>query len=695
MPLASKATFQLSDIVKRIEPNKDIYYSNCSGVFQGGGCKAIAYIGAYEVANEHGVMFSELAGTSAGSIIAAAIALGATPEQIKSFVSNLDFLSLLKVTNIEYPQKSIKDQFNIRQKGPAEWLFWHFCEPAARKKLYQKLKNSESQFWKNFDHTRLFNEYGIFDSNNLSSNLRDWFSKISGRDDPKFKDLSVDLKVLASDIPRHTAIVFSKKNSPDKSIAEAVTASCSIPVFFTPPDKRYIDGGILSNRPDVFIENRTNYLRSLSFSLIGNDSHIGDFMEFMWSIVDTVIQGADEIQHEKIATDKIEILCDGINATDFSKINPASIDRLIENGRQAMNTFFLKLRDKTDNLATTHIHLNSIEQVYSQVAYWGYERIDEITVSMQSLDWVWRLFPTIVKWCENGSRLKVFYGDVSIPKKKRSIINGYEQNGKSASEAEVLYNKLLDKQSAIIRFLNEIGASIEKSTGDYPDGFYFKMGLKCKAVIFKTMKGIFDGKVYSDDLDNFALQSLLKSKHKSGLKKIVVTTGKETDTEESLKKIPMYADAGFRWVDVDVTSLRFLNVFIRGEKYKQIYNMFNLYPNDVELFSAISLRLGGGHESLVGPIVVEEHNGNLFVIEGNTRALFAYKHNIPKLKVLVVKGVQTPLPLDMQLYPKGYSIDQVRISEIGLEGKERYTDFDYSLFRPIEQALRPNAQYLL
>ena len=159
MPLASKATFQLSDIVKRIEPNKDIYYSNCSGVFQGGGGKAIAYIGAYEVANEHGVMFSELAGTSAGSIIAAAIALGATPEQIKSFVSNLDFLSLLKVTNIEYPQKSIKDQFNIRQKGPAEWLFWHFCEPAARKKLYQKLKNSESQFWKNFDHTRLFNEY--------------------------------------------------------------------------------------------------------------------------------------------------------------------------------------------------------------------------------------------------------------------------------------------------------------------------------------------------------------------------------------------------------------------------------------------------------------------------------------------------------------------------------------------------------
>lgn len=441
--------------MKRIEPNKDIYYSNCSGVFQGGGCKAIAYIGAYEVAYEHGVMFSELAGTSAGSIIAAAIALGATPEQIKSFVSNLDFLSLLKVSNIDYPQKSIKEQFNIKPNGCVEKFFWRF-ESCIQKRIYEKLGKLDSSFWKNFNHNRLLNEFGIFDSNILTYILRKWFSEISGKNDPKFKDLSVDLKILASDIPRHTAIVFNKKDSPDKSIAEAVTASCSIPVFFTPPDKKYIDGGILSNRPDVFIENRTNYLRSLSFSLIGSDSQINDFLEFMWSIIDTVIQGADEIQHEKIATDKIEIRCDGISATDFSKINSVSISRLIENGRQAMNTFFLKLRDNSDNLATTHIHLNSIEQVYSQVAYWGYERIDEITVSMQSLDWVWKLFPTIVKWCENGSRLKVFYGDLSIPKTKRSIINSYEQNGKSTSEAEILYNKLLDKQYAIIRFLTYI-----------------------------------------------------------------------------------------------------------------------------------------------------------------------------------------------------------------------------------------------
>lgn len=56
------------------------YFNSCKGVFQGGGCKAIAYIGAYKRAYERGVFFSDLAGTSAGAIIATLIAAGAKPK---------------------------------------------------------------------------------------------------------------------------------------------------------------------------------------------------------------------------------------------------------------------------------------------------------------------------------------------------------------------------------------------------------------------------------------------------------------------------------------------------------------------------------------------------------------------------------------------------------------------------------------
>ena len=67
------------------------YFDNCKAVFQGGGCKAIAYIGAYEYAYSRGVFFTELAGTSAGAIIAAFIAAGATPDQLIDLVKKTNF----------------------------------------------------------------------------------------------------------------------------------------------------------------------------------------------------------------------------------------------------------------------------------------------------------------------------------------------------------------------------------------------------------------------------------------------------------------------------------------------------------------------------------------------------------------------------------------------------------------------------
>ena len=53
------------------------FYSDCIGVFQGGGCRAAAFAGAYDAAFKLGVRFSEVAGTSAGAIVAALLAAGA------------------------------------------------------------------------------------------------------------------------------------------------------------------------------------------------------------------------------------------------------------------------------------------------------------------------------------------------------------------------------------------------------------------------------------------------------------------------------------------------------------------------------------------------------------------------------------------------------------------------------------------
>jgi predicted acylesterase/phospholipase RssA len=68
------------------------FFRTCVGVFQGGGCRGAALAGAYQEAVARGVTF---AGTSAGSIVAALIGAGATPEYVSNVLVNLSFKSLL------------------------------------------------------------------------------------------------------------------------------------------------------------------------------------------------------------------------------------------------------------------------------------------------------------------------------------------------------------------------------------------------------------------------------------------------------------------------------------------------------------------------------------------------------------------------------------------------------------------------
>src|SRR5688572_21250546 len=64
-------------------------------VFEGGGVKGIAYGGALDVLNEKGILNSikRVAGTSAGAINAALLALGYTSSEVSRIVAETDFSS--------------------------------------------------------------------------------------------------------------------------------------------------------------------------------------------------------------------------------------------------------------------------------------------------------------------------------------------------------------------------------------------------------------------------------------------------------------------------------------------------------------------------------------------------------------------------------------------------------------------------
>jgi predicted acylesterase/phospholipase RssA len=89
------------------------YFQNCLGVFQGGGCKGPAYIGAFEEITKRGVSFSSLVGTSVGSIIAALIAAGATPSQLNTIIEKMNsFLS--NVFHINFQSEKFRSIFSLQ-----------------------------------------------------------------------------------------------------------------------------------------------------------------------------------------------------------------------------------------------------------------------------------------------------------------------------------------------------------------------------------------------------------------------------------------------------------------------------------------------------------------------------------------------------------------------------------------------------
>ena len=193
------------------------------GVFSGGGLKGYALIGAYEEIEKRGFQFERVAGTSAGSILAALIAAGYTGQEIHQMIDELNIKQILDERKSFIP-------FSL-----TKWIF-----------VYWKL--------------------GLYKGNAFEKWIKE---KLEAKGLRTFSDLPPNaLKVVASDLSNGRLIVLPDdlENygiSPGSfSIAKAIRMSCSIPYFFEPVKLRSIDGinvivdgGVLSNFPMWLFDN--------------------------------------------------------------------------------------------------------------------------------------------------------------------------------------------------------------------------------------------------------------------------------------------------------------------------------------------------------------------------------------------------------------------------------------------------------
>jgi NTE family protein len=200
-------------------------------IFEGGGVKGIAYIGAMQVMQEKGILdnIRRVGGTSAGAINATLFALGYKLEEQRRILKKLDFNNFM-----DDSWGLVRDTQRLIEKFG--WYKGDFFHQWISGLINKKLRNPHATF-------------------------RDL--EAAGRP---------DLYVYGTNLSTHFGEVYSKEHTPTTRIADAVRISMSIPLFFAAfrnaRNDVYVDGGVLNNYP-VKLFDRDKYIDAADRAKMG------------------------------------------------------------------------------------------------------------------------------------------------------------------------------------------------------------------------------------------------------------------------------------------------------------------------------------------------------------------------------------------------------------------------------------------
>ncbi|RMF17754.1 MAG: patatin, partial [Gammaproteobacteria bacterium] len=197
-------------------------------VFEGGGVKGIAYVGAMQVLEDEGILgdIKRVGGTSAGSINAVLFAAGYDNAEMFDILKSLDF-------------NDFKDDS------------WGMLR----------------------DMKRLKDEFGWYKGDYFRDWIGELLQKKTGSENITFKSLhehtGIALYVYASNLSTRFGEVYSPEHTPRMRVVDEVRRSMSIPLFFRAirddRDDVFVDGGAINNYP-VKIFDRRKYLEDASLA---------------------------------------------------------------------------------------------------------------------------------------------------------------------------------------------------------------------------------------------------------------------------------------------------------------------------------------------------------------------------------------------------------------------------------------------
>ena len=314
------------------EPQVDTegHAKNIDLVFEGGGLKGIALAGAYSVLEERGYRPQNMAGASAGAIVAALVAAGYTAAELRESIIKFDFNGLKDrawedlLPLFSRTVSILKDRGIYEGEAFLEWM------------------------------TRLLEAKGVRT-----------FGDLVRRPEAELR-YRYKLQVIASDLTEQRLLVLPKDAhrlgiaDPDElNVALTVRMSMSIPVFFEPvsftnleTDRKHliVDGGMLSNFPVWLFDAEEPLWPTIGLKFIEEDpraplatlgSHGGLFkvVDYARSLVETMMEAHDRFYMEETDFDRtIAIDALGVGTTEFDLPRERAME-LYYSGRAAAEEF--------------------------------------------------------------------------------------------------------------------------------------------------------------------------------------------------------------------------------------------------------------------------------------------------------------------------------------------------------------------
>lgn len=255
-------------------------------VLSGSGTKYPVFVGAIKALVEDGYKFSEVCGTSGGSLIAACIGSGLTVGQMEALVKRVNPAKLIDLN----------------------WFPWSPSE-------------------------------GLIKGNKFLRQLR---IELPETFEEAFKESGIHVNVVTFNIQRGTHVIWGSRYTGKADLPLCVRASLSIPFVFDavplpydgsgklPKPELHVDGGVGANFPlDLF--GTGDDVIGLRFRPMAAPRPLNSKLDYAMAVVDGMIEASTR-EHTEDAVHARQIYLDTSGGGLDFDLTPAKIEQLIEDG---------------------------------------------------------------------------------------------------------------------------------------------------------------------------------------------------------------------------------------------------------------------------------------------------------------------------------------------------------------------------